>query len=132
MLADINFKDRAISKKLAQKIRKAAASLGSVKICHICGTHEWTITHFGIRSLLPPNVEVIAGPGCPVCIIPASEIDEAVELALKDVTITCFGDVIRVQSERFAEEQPRPILTRYPTAGTRVRDVNCPTIHVKD
>jgi len=100
MLADIDFRDRAISKKLAHKIRKVAASLGSVKICHICGTHEWTITHFGIRSLLPSNVEVIAGPGCPVCIVPASEIDEAVELALKNVTVTCFGDVLRVPGSK--------------------------------
>jgi hydrogenase expression/formation protein HypD len=49
-----------------------------------------------LRSLLPENVEVIAGPGCPVCIVPAAEIDEAVELAQKGVVITCFGDVLRV------------------------------------
>jgi hydrogenase expression/formation protein HypD len=67
-----------------------------VKICHVCGTHEWTITHFGLRSLLPENVEVIAGPGCPVCIVPAAEIDEAVQLAKQGKVITCFGDLLRV------------------------------------
>jgi hydrogenase expression/formation protein HypD len=46
--------------------------------------------------LLPENVEVIAGPGCPVCIVPAAEIDEAVQLAQKGVVMTCFGDVLRV------------------------------------
>ncbi len=54
------------------------------------------MTHFGLRSLLPKNVEVIAGPGCPVCVLPAAEIDEAVELALRGITIATFGDVLRV------------------------------------
>ncbi|MCW3986341.1 MAG: hydrogenase formation protein HypD [Candidatus Bathyarchaeota archaeon] len=67
-----------------------------VKFCHVCGTHEWTVTHFGLRSFLPKNVEVIAGPGCPVCVLPAAEIDEAVKLALKGVTVATFGDVLRV------------------------------------
>ncbi len=94
-------RDPDISRRVAQKIQEAAAHLDRVKICHVCGTHEWTITHYGIRSLLPLNVEVIAGPGCPVCIVPASEIDEALQLAQKKVTITCFGDVLRVPgSER--------------------------------
>ena len=71
-------------------------------MCHVCGTHEWTITHFGLRSLLPENVEVIAGPGCPVCIVPAAEIDEAVQLSKKDIVVTCFGDVLRVPGSEFS------------------------------
>lgn len=96
MVANLRFRDPDLAKRVAQKIHEVAASEGSIKICHVCGTHEWTITHFGIRSLLPSNIEVIAGPGCPVCIVPASEIDEAVQLALKNVVVTCFGDVLRV------------------------------------
>jgi hydrogenase expression/formation protein HypD len=102
MAANVRFRDRDLSKRVAEKIQKAAASEGLVKICHVCGTHEWTITHFGIRSLLPSNIEVIAGPGCPVCIIPASEIDEAVQLALKNVAVTCFGDVLRVPGSKMS------------------------------
>lgn len=90
------FRDPNLANQIAEKIRDIAPKEDTVKICHVCGTHEWTITHFGIRSLLPSNVEVIAGPGCPVCITPASEIDEAVELASKGAVITCFGDVLRV------------------------------------
>jgi hydrogenase expression/formation protein HypD len=90
------FRDANLAKRVAEKIHDVAPREGTVKICHVCGTHEWTITHFGIRSLLPSNVEVIAGPGCPVCIVPASEIDEAVQLAKKGVVVTCFGDVLRV------------------------------------
>ena len=96
MVADLRFRDHNLSERVAQKIRAVAANEGLIKICHVCGTHEWTITHFGIRSLLPSNVEVISGPGCPVCIVPASEVDEAVQLGLKNVVITCFGDVLRV------------------------------------
>jgi hydrogenase expression/formation protein HypD len=90
------FRDPELAKKVSEKIGEIAPKKGVVKICHVCGTHEWTITHYGLRSLLPKSVEVIAGPGCPVCIVPASEIDEAVELALKGIVITCFGDLFRV------------------------------------
>ncbi len=90
------FRDPNVAKNIAQKIQALAAKEDKIKICHVCGTHEWTITHFGLRSLLPENVEVIAGPGCPVCIVPAAEIDEAVQLAQKGIVVTCFGDVLRV------------------------------------
>jgi hydrogenase expression/formation protein HypD len=96
MEENYRFRDPELAKTIAQKIEKYAADTGEVKICHVCGTHEWTITHYGLRSLLPSNVEVIAGPGCPVCVIPAAEIDEAVQLAQKGIVITCFGDVLRV------------------------------------
>ncbi|MEM2105635.1 MAG: hydrogenase formation protein HypD [Candidatus Bathyarchaeia archaeon] len=100
MSEKLRFRDPELAKKVAEKIRENAPKNETVKICHVCGTHEWTITHFGIRSLLPQNVEVIAGPGCPVCIVPASEIDEAVQLALKGIAITCFGDVLRVPGSK--------------------------------
>ena len=96
MAEKLRFRDPSLAKRVAEKIHDVAPRESTVKICHVCGTHEWTITHFGIRSLLPSNVEVIAGPGCPVCIVPASEIDEAVQLARKDVVVTSFGDVLRV------------------------------------
>ena len=90
-----NFKNPVIAKEVARRIKEIVPDY-EIKFCHVCGTHEWTITHFGIRSLLPENIEVIAGPGCPVCILPASEIDEAIALAKKGVTVTTFGDLIRV------------------------------------
>ena len=96
MTENLRFRDPVLMRRLAQKILEAAPKKGIVKICHVCGTHEWTINHYGLRSLLPQHVEVIAGPGCPVCIVPASEIDEAVQLALRGVVITCFGDLFRV------------------------------------
>jgi len=89
------FRDPALAKKVADHIRKLAPP-HETKFCHVCGTHEWTITHYGLRSLLPQNVDVIAGPGCPVCVVPAADIDEAIALAKKGVTVTTFGDLIRV------------------------------------
>jgi len=96
MMPKNRFRDPDIARNIAKKIRDLTPTDKTLKICHVCGTHEWTITHYGIRSLLPKNLEVIAGPGCPVCIVPASEIDEAIELAQNNVVITCFGDVLRV------------------------------------
>jgi hydrogenase expression/formation protein HypD len=91
-----NFRDPQLAKGIGDKIKALTPKTGTVKICHVCGTHEWTISHFGIRSLLPQNLEVIAGPGCPVCILPASEVDAAIQLAKKGMVVTCFGDVLRV------------------------------------
>ncbi|MEM1530264.1 MAG: hydrogenase formation protein HypD [Candidatus Bathyarchaeia archaeon] len=90
------FRDPELAKRIVEKIHEIAPRKDTVKICHVCGTHEWTISHYGIRSLLPENVDVIAGPGCPVCIAPAAEVDEAIEVALRDAVLTCFGDVMRV------------------------------------
>jgi hydrogenase expression/formation protein HypD len=102
MVEKLRFRDPTIAKRVVEQIRRLAPKQGVVKLCHVCGTHEWTITHFGLRSLLPTNVEVIAGPGCPVCIVPASEIDEAIQLALKGLVVACFGDVLRVPGSKMS------------------------------
>ena len=105
--ADVEkFRDPKLAKKIAEHIRKIAPKQ-QMKFCHVCGTHEWTITHYGLRSLLPENVEVIAGPGCPVCIVPAAEIDEAIALAQKGITVTTFGDLIRVPGSKTSLQQAK-------------------------
>ncbi|MCW4044111.1 MAG: hydrogenase formation protein HypD [Candidatus Bathyarchaeota archaeon] len=102
MAEKLKFRDPELAKSIAQKIHALTPKGKPVKICHVCGTHEWTITHYGLRSLLPDNVEVIAGPGCPVCIVPASEVDAAIELASKGTVIACFGDLLRVPGSRMS------------------------------
>ena len=67
-----------------------------LRIMEVCGTHTHEIFRLGIRSMLPPQVELISGPGCPVCVTPVGFIDEAVWLAEHDVTIATFGDLVRV------------------------------------
>ena len=68
-----------------------------VRIMEVCGTHTHEIFRLGIRQILPEAVEVISGPGCPVCVTPVRYIDEAIWLALeRKVTICTFGDLVRV------------------------------------
>lgn len=68
-----------------------------LRIMEVCGTHTHEIFRLGIRKLLPPQVELISGPGCPVCVTPVGFIDEACWLALeKGCTVCTFGDLIRV------------------------------------
>ena len=68
-----------------------------IRIMEVCGTHTHEIFRQGIRNLLPENIRLISGPGCPVCVTPVSFIDEAVMLALeKGCTVCTFGDLVRV------------------------------------
>jgi len=74
---------------------------------HVCGTHENAIARHGLRRLLPPGVRVIAGPGCPVCVCPPTDIQQAVDLALHHGCVVCtFGDMVRVPG-RLSLEQAR-------------------------
>jgi hydrogenase expression/formation protein HypD len=102
MAENLKFRNPELAQNIASKIKNLASQNKKIKICHVCGTHEWTITHFGLRGLLPENVEVIAGPGCPVCIVPAAEIDEAVQIAQMGIVVTCFGDVLRVPGSKMS------------------------------
>jgi hydrogenase expression/formation protein HypD len=63
---------------------------------HVCGTHEQAITRFGLRTLIPDSIDIIPGPGCPVCVTPAEEIEEAILLAKRGITVLTFGDMLRV------------------------------------
>jgi hydrogenase expression/formation protein HypD len=70
---------------------------GRVRIMNVCGGHERAITLAGLRTALPPNIELIPGPGCPVCICPEEDIFTAIRLALdEDITLVAFGDLLRV------------------------------------
>ena len=93
------YRDKALAEKAAKAIRKLAPE-GKIKFMHVCGTHEQTITRFGLRSLLPENIEIIPGPGCPVCVTPAKDIDIAIELAKQGKTIAIYGDMFRVPGSR--------------------------------
>ncbi len=91
----------SLIKKYAEKIM--SEQLGSrtvIKIMHFCGTHEWTITHYGLRSILPSNIELVAGPGCPICVVPSYYIDLSIRLSLEGYTIYTYGDALRLPSTR--------------------------------
>ena len=89
------FSDKSLVKKLADAVK--AYDGDTVNIMEVCGTHTMAISRYGIRSILPDNVRLISGPGCPVCVTPSYYIKAAIELAgMKDVIVTTFGDMMRV------------------------------------
>lgn len=97
MSEDTGFRNARYAQAVAKEI--ATLNEGSdTRIVHVCGTHEDTISHHGIRSLLPPSLKLVAGPGCPVCVSAAEDVDRAIELARQGHIITTFGDMIRVPS----------------------------------
>lgn len=93
----------------------------SVRIMEVCGTHTHENFRLGIRKLLPGQVELISGPGCPVCVTPVGFIDEAVYLALeKGVTICTFGDLVRVPGTKMSLAGAR-------AKGAKIQVVYSPT-----
>jgi len=85
--------------KYAEEIKKREKT-DLIKIMNFCGTHEWTTTHYGIRSLMPPFLDLVPGPGCPVCVVPAYYVDVAVKLAGEGVRIYTFGDSFKLRSAK--------------------------------
>ncbi|MEW6592768.1 MAG: hydrogenase formation protein HypD [Candidatus Hadarchaeota archaeon] len=71
-----------------------------IKIMNFCGTHEWTTTQYGLKELLPPFIELVAGPGCPVCVVPSYYVDVAVKLAQDGTRIYTYGDSLRLRSSK--------------------------------
>lgn len=73
---------------------------GPIRLMEVCGTHTHSIFEYGIHDMLPPQITLISGPGCPVCVTPANYIDRAAELAMRDGCSLCtFGDMMRVPGE---------------------------------
>jgi hydrogenase expression/formation protein HypD len=108
---------------------------GRVKIMNVCGGHERSITMAGLRKVLPANIELVPGPGCPVCICPEEDVFEAIQLALnEDIILVAFGDMLRVpvnvkKTRARTMEQAkaqgadiRPIAS--PTEAVRIADAN--------
>ncbi|MEW5995519.1 MAG: hydrogenase formation protein HypD, partial [Candidatus Zixiibacteriota bacterium] len=71
-----------------------------IKIMNFCGTHEWTATQYSLRELLPPFIELVAGPGCPVCVVPSYYVDVAVKLAQGGAKVYTYGDSLRLRSAK--------------------------------
>lgn len=79
----------------------------TVKMMEVCGTHTVSIHRAGVHRLLPENVKLVSGPGCPVCVTPDSYIDEAVFLARQGFIITTFGDMVKVPGTESSLEKER-------------------------
>jgi hydrogenase expression/formation protein HypD len=91
------FRDGATARSLAQAIAREVHQGRTYHIMEFCGGHTHAISRYGIADLLPANVRLIHGPGCPVCVLPIGRIDAAIALALDRGAILCtYGDTMRV------------------------------------
>jgi hydrogenase expression/formation protein HypD len=89
------YRDKELVLKLVDQIRKS--SVRPIRLMEVCGGHTMSIQKFGIPSLLPENIKLVSGPGCPVCVSDRKYIDQAIAYSrLTEVIITTYGDLIRV------------------------------------
>ena len=94
---ELQFRDPVLAKSLAAAMQRSVDQIGrKVAVMHVCGSHEQAIAKFGLRSLFPKTLDVIMGPGCPVCVTDVPEVDEGVVLAAQGVRIATFGDMLKV------------------------------------
>ncbi len=95
---------------------------GEIRLMEVCGTHTMSIAEAGIKSMLPKEVKLLSGPGCPVCVTPPQVIDAVLELSTeKDVIVTSYGDMLRVPGSKAGDS-----LLRRKALGARVETVYSP------
>jgi hydrogenase expression/formation protein HypD len=101
-----------------------------VRIMNVCGGHERSITMSGLRTALPDNIELIPGPGCPVCVCPEEDVYDAIQLALnEDIILVAFGDMLRVPVN--APRGDIRSLEQAKAAGADIRPIASPVEAVK-
>ncbi len=98
LLDELKFRDPARARALSAALARVVRSMGRapVTVMHVCGSHEQSIARFGLRAAFPQELQVIMGPGCPVCVTDMPEVDEAVALALDGVRVATYGDMLKV------------------------------------
>ncbi|MDI1339928.1 hydrogenase formation protein HypD [Polaromonas sp.] len=91
------FRDGDIARKIAERLAEEVDPDKNYSFMEFCGGHTHAISRYGVAELLPPNVRMVHGPGCPVCVLPIGRIDLAIQLALERNVIVCtYGDTMRV------------------------------------
>ena len=95
---ELKFRDPRRARALSEAIHREVKAIGRapIPLMHVCGSHEQAIARFGLRAVLPRELEVIMGPGCPVCITDTPEVDEAVALAAEGKVVCTYGDMLRL------------------------------------
>ena len=113
--------ERDLAKRLVGEIRRLADQADhKLRFMEVCGTHTVAIFRAGIRQMLPENVELVSGPGCPVCVTPDDYMDKAIAYAQRsDVIITTFGDMLKVPGSRSSLNEAK-------TNGADIRIVYSP------
>ncbi|MBL3526526.1 MAG: hydrogenase formation protein HypD [gamma proteobacterium endosymbiont of Lamellibrachia anaximandri] len=96
-----------------------------IRIMNVCGGHERSITQAGLRGALPEQIELIPGPGCPVCVCPEEDVYQAIQLALNEqIILVAFGDMLRVPVN-VPKDEPRS-LDQAHAAGADIRPISSP------
>lgn len=91
------YRDPTLARALAAEIASLVTPGEVVRVMEVCGGHTHTIYRHGLEDLLPPEIELVHGPGCPVCVIPMGRVDDAIAIAeTEGVTLATFGDMLRV------------------------------------
>ena len=98
-VTQLKFRDPAVARRLVETIGRVTREIGRspVSVMHVCGSHEQAIAKFGLRATFPKDLNVIMGPGCPVCITDMPEVDEGVALARQGLIIATYGDMVKVR-----------------------------------
>lgn len=113
------------AKQWLEKIHKLPHK-GRVKIMNVCGGHERSITMAGLRKALPDYIELVPGPGCPVCVCPEEDVFEAIQLALhEDIILVAFGDMLRVPVN--VKKAQARTLEQAKAQGADIRPIASPT-----
>jgi len=100
------FRDPALVRTITLNLRKACR--GRWKLMEFCGTHTVAIFRYGLRSLLPENLILVSGPGCPVCVTPKAELDRAIYLSgLDSSVIATYGDLVKVPGSEMSLAEKR-------------------------
>jgi len=95
------FRDAELAEVLGREITALCEPGRHYKIMEVCGGHTHTIYRYGVQDYLPEDIELVHGPGCPVCVIPMGRVDDGIAIAERDgVILTCFGDMMRVPGGR--------------------------------
>jgi hydrogenase expression/formation protein HypD len=119
------FRDSEVISRAAEEICRLADPARHYRIMEVCGGHTHAIYRFGLKDVLPRNLELVHGPGCPVCVLPMGRIDDGLAMAEKsDVIFTAFGDMMRVPG---AKGSP----LEYKARGRDVRIVYSPADALK-
>ncbi len=103
------YRDPEITQKLIDKIHKIIRHHSKeIVLMEVCGTHTMSISRLGLRRLLPENIRLLSGPGCPVCVTPNRCLDKAIAYAKReDVIITTFGDMMKVPGSSSSLEKEK-------------------------
>ena len=95
------FRAGQLIESAAREIRRLANTGRRYRIMEVCGGHTHSIFRYGIKDVLPENVELVHGPGCPVCVLPMGRVDSGLEIAQRHGAIfTAFGDMMRVPGSK--------------------------------